>query len=87
MAKINRFQHVIAALRQEESLLHTQLGKVRDAIAALGDIPKDYRVRQGVRRAKTVARNARSMTAAQRKAVGERMRRYWAERRKARAKK
>jgi hypothetical protein len=64
-------------------LLRRQLGKVEDAIAALSDVRTDYKVRQGVRRAKKVSKNVRSMTDTQRKAVSARMKKYWAERRKA----
>ncbi|MGE0591614.1 MAG: hypothetical protein AB7G23_00635 [Vicinamibacterales bacterium] len=67
-------------------MLEAQLGKVRDAIAALGGVAQDYKRRQAVRSAKTVARNARRMTAAQRAEVSKRMKKYWAERRKAKAK-
>jgi hypothetical protein len=43
--------------------------------------------RRAVREAfQKVRRRVRTMTAAERKAVSERMRKYWAERRKARAK-
>ena len=82
MAKSNRYAQILSALQKEESLLETQLGKVRDAMAALGGAVREYRARQGLRKAKTVARNVRKMTAAQRKAVSQRMKKYWAERRK-----
>ena len=83
MAEPNRLAQVLAALQKEESVLDAQLGKIRDALAALSDVARDYRVRQGARKAKTVARNVRKMSAAQRKAVALRMKAYWAERRKA----
>jgi hypothetical protein len=83
VAASSRFRQVLTALQKEEGVLAAQLGKVRDAIAALSDVPRDYKVRQGVRKARTVARNVRTMNAAQRKAVAVRMRKYWAERRKA----
>jgi hypothetical protein len=82
VAESSRFRQVLSVLQREESLLEAQLGKVKDAIAALGGVTRDYKVRQGIRKAKTVARKARKMTAAQRKAVGIRMKKYWAERRK-----
>jgi hypothetical protein len=72
-------------LQKEESVLDAQLGKVRDAIAALGDVGRDYKVRQGVRKARTVARNVRKMSGAQREAVALRMKDYWAKRRKAKS--
>ncbi len=83
MAKSSRFARVLTLLQKEEGVLAAQLGKLRDAIAALSDVPVDYRTRQRVRQAKTVARNARTMTAAQRKAVALRMKKYWEQRRKA----
>ena len=82
MAKANRLAKILVVLQKEESLLDAQLGKVRDAIAALGDVGRDYKVRRGVRKAKTVARNVRTMSTAQRKAVALRMKEYWAKRRK-----
>ena len=71
------------ALRLEEGFLEAQLGKVRDALAALGGVGKEYRRLARTRQAKTVARNARKMSAAQKKAVSARMKKYWAARRKA----
>ena len=84
MAKQNRFARVLTALQKEESVLAAQLGKVRDAIAALSDVPRDYRLRRGVRQVKTVSRNVRKMTTEQRDAVALRMKKYWAKRRKTR---
>jgi hypothetical protein len=46
------------------------------------ELPLNFILRRGSRKAST-RRRRRKMTAAQRKAVGERMRKYWAERRKA----
>lgn len=83
MAKSNRLGQVVSALRQEEGFLQGQLGKVRDAIAALGGVGKEFQRLRRTRQVKTIARNVRKMTAAQRKAVSERMKKYWAERRKA----
>ena len=78
-----RFQALLSVLAKEESLLQSQLGKVRDAIAALGGVGKEYQRRQRVRKVKTVARRVVKMTAAQRKAVSVRMKKYWAARTKA----
>ena len=41
-------------------VLKAQLGKVQDAVAALGGVAREYKVRQGIRKAKTVVRNVRS---------------------------
>ena len=81
MAKSSRLGQVISALRREQGLLEAQLGKVRDAISALGGVGKEYQRLQRKREITTVVRNARRMTAAQRKAVSARMKKYWAERR------
>lgn len=81
MAKSSRLGQVISALRREQGLLEAQLGKVRDAISALGGVGKEYQRLQRKREITTIVRNARRMTAAQRKAVSARMKKYWAERR------
>ena len=83
MAKSNRLEQVLSALRAEQGFLESQLGKVRDAITALGGVGKEYRRRQNIRRVETIVGNARTMTAAQKKAVSARMKKYWAARRKA----
>ncbi len=83
VAKSNRLGQVLAALRKEESFLQAELGKVRDALAALGGVGKEYKRRQSIRQVKTVARKVRKMTAAQKKKVSARMKKYWAAKRKA----
>lgn len=80
MAKFNR---VVATLRKEEQILEAQLQRIRDAIAALGGtVRKEVKQRRRKRKIKKVVRNARTMTAAQRKAVSKRMKKYWAARKK-----
>ena len=86
MAKSHRLGQVLAGLRKEESFLQAELGKVRDALAALGGVGKDYQRRQGIRQVKTVVRNVRKMTEAQKKTVSARMKKYWAARKKAKGK-
>jgi len=70
----------LAELRQEEAAIRAEFpelfGRGRKAVAA-GD---------GVARAGRPRRRRRAMSTAARKAVSERMRKYWAERRKAKAK-
>ncbi|MDA1186095.1 MAG: hypothetical protein O2930_15830 [Acidobacteria bacterium] len=83
MAKSHRLGQVLAALRKEESFLQAEIGKVRDAMAALGGVGKEYQRRQDIRQVKAVVRNVRKMTAAQKKAVSARMKQYWAARKKA----
>jgi hypothetical protein len=82
VAKSSRFGKVLSALRVEEGFLEAQLGKVRDAIGALGGVGKEYQRLRRTRQVKTVARNVRKMSAAQKRAVSARMKKYWAERRK-----
>ena len=82
MAKSSRLGQVLSALRVEEGFLEAQLGKVRDAIGALGGVGKEYQRLRRTRQVKTVARNVRKMSAAQKRAVSARMKKYWAERRK-----
>lgn len=82
---MSRLKRLLSTLKAEERLLTTQLGKVRDALAALGDVPTDYRARRRVRAAKKVVKKARRMSAQQRAAVSKRMKAYWAKRRKAKA--
>ena len=85
MAKSSVLTDVLATLQKEESTLQAQLGKVRDAMAALAGVPQSYKRKQAVRKAKTVVRNVRTMTAAQRKAVSQRMKAYWAAQKKAKS--
>jgi hypothetical protein len=65
-------------LRQEEAAIRTEFpelfGRGRRTAAVAAEKPARGRKR---------ARNRKPMTAAQKKAVSERMRKYWAERRKA----
>ena len=63
----------------------------REARGERRDVRRDSDVRAQVREAvrealQKVRRRVRTMSAAERKAVSERMRKYWAERRKAKAK-
>jgi hypothetical protein len=68
------FQTVISDLKRAEQQLERQLESVRTAIAAIvGSTGR----RQGRRRGR------RRMSAAQRKAVSRRMKKYWAAKRKA----
>ena len=83
MAKSSALANVLAALRKEEGVLQRQLGRVRDAMAALAGVPQAYKRKQAVRKARTVAGNVRKMTAAQRNAVSKRMKAYWAAKKKA----
>jgi hypothetical protein len=82
VAKSSRLGQVLSALRVEEGFLEAQLGKVRDAIGALGGVGKEYQRLRRTRQVKTGARNVRKMSAAQKRAVSARMKKYWAERRK-----
>ena len=64
-----------------------QLLKVFPDLSASSDedeLPLNFILRRGARKA-AARRHRRKMTAAQRKAVGVRMKKYWAQRRKANA--
>jgi hypothetical protein len=78
-----RFHSLLTALAKEKALIESQLAKVSDAIAALGGVGKEYQRRQRIRKVKTTARRIVKMTTAQRRAVSQRMKAYWAARRKA----
>ncbi len=81
MAMTRGLVDVLNALHKEEAALRTQLDRVRDAITALGG------GRQGPgrhkRKAKTTTGTVRKMTAAQKKVISARMKKYWAARKKA----
>jgi F0F1-type ATP synthase delta subunit len=83
VAKSSRLKQVLSALRSEEGFLEAQLGKVRDAIGALAGVGKEYQRLRRTRQVKTVVRSVRKMSAAQKKAVSARMKKYWAKRRNA----
>ena len=72
---------ILDALRNEERSLKSQLVAVQRAIEAIegGGGPVAGRGRR--KAAKPVVRRKRTMTEEQRKAVAERMRKYWASRR------
>lgn len=83
---------ILEALRGEEKALKTQLVAIQRAIEAieLADAPAP--AARGRKKARKVAvaptptpRRKRPMTDEQRQAISERMRRYWASRREAKA--
>ena len=76
---------ILDALRNEERSLKSQLVAIQRAIEAIeGDVPPAAG-RGRKKAAKAVVRRKRAMTEEQRKAVAERMRKYWASRRAAKA--
>ena len=77
---------ILDALRDEERSLKSQLVAVQRAIEAIeGNVPPA--VGRGRKKpAKAVRRRKRAMSEEQRRAVAERMRKYWASRREAKAK-
>lgn len=78
------FQNLISNLRDAERQLVKQLNGIRDAIASLESEGPGARGPRGRRAGGR--RGRRGMSAAARKAVSIRMKKYWAERRKAKAK-
>jgi hypothetical protein len=83
------FQELISDLRRAESQLVQQLGGIRNAISSLemgGAVsPAIPPAKRATVNGATPTRKRRTMSAAARKAVGLRMRKYWAARRKTRA--
>ena len=76
---------ILDALRNEERSLRSQLVAIQRAIEAIeGNVPPAAR-RARKKAVKAVGRRKRAMSDEQRRAVAERMRKYWASRREARA--
>ena len=75
---------ILDALRNEERSLRSQLVAIQRAIEAIeGSVPQA--AGRGRKAAKAVGRRKRTMSEEQRRAVAERMRKYWAARREAKA--
>ncbi|MCY4120212.1 MAG: hypothetical protein OXG72_04750 [Acidobacteria bacterium] len=76
---------ILDVLRDEERSLRSQLVAIQRAIEVIeGNAPPA--ARRGRKKAvKAVGRRKRAMSEEQRRAVAERMRKYWASRREARA--
>ena len=76
---------ILDALRNEERSLKSQLVAIQHAIEAIeGSVPPAAG-RGRKKAAKAVVRRKRTMSDEQRRAVAERMRKYWASRREAKA--
>ena len=76
---------ILDALRHEERSLKSQLVAIQRAIEAIdGNVPPAAG-RGRKKAAKAVGRRKRAMSDEQRRAVAERMRKYWASRRQAKA--
>lgn len=76
---------ILEALRNEEHSLKSQLVAIQRAIDAIQGNVAPAAGRGRTKLAKAVGRRKRTMTEEQRSAVAERMRRYWASRREAKA--
>jgi hypothetical protein len=87
---VTGFQELISDLRKAESQLIRQLGGIQKAISSLeigGAVsPAVSPAKRANANGAKPARKRRTMSAAARKAVGLRMKKYWAARRKADAK-
>ena len=76
---------ILDALRNEERSLRSQLVAIQRAIEAIeGNIPP-VAGRGRKKAVKAVGKRKRAMSEEQREAVAERMRKYWASRREAKA--
>ncbi len=79
---------ILEALRTEERALKTQLVAIQRAIEAieLADSSEPARGKRKARKVVVVApKRKRAMTEEQRRAISERMRKYWASRRESKA--
>lgn len=76
---------VLEALRNEERSLRSQLVAIQHAIEAIEGTAAPTAGRGRKKAAKAVGRRKRAMSDEQRRAVAERMRKYWAARREAKA--
>ncbi len=77
------FGGILATLRKEETQLAKQAAQVRSAIKALTGGGAPLSLGKGKGRKKVAKkRTGRKMTAAQKKAVSARMKKYWAGKRK-----
>ena len=76
---------ILEALRSEERSLRSQLVAIQRAIEAIEGNAPPTAGRGRKKAAKAVRRPKRAMSDEQRRAVAERMRKYWASRRAAKA--
>ena len=76
---------ILDALRNEDRSLKSQLVAIQRAIEVIEGSGAPAAGRGRKKAVKTVARRKRTMTEEQRQAVAERMRKYWAARRKEKA--
>ena len=76
---------ILDALRNEERSLRSQLVAIQRAIEAIEGSAPQTAGRGRKKAAKAVGRRKRTMSEEQRRAVAERMRKYWASRREAKA--
>ena len=76
---------ILEALRNEEHSLKSQLVAIQRAIDAIEGNVAPAAGRGTKKVVKAVAKRKRTMTEEQRRAVAERMRKYWASRREAKA--
>ena len=76
---------ILDALRSEERSLKSQLVAVQRAIEAIEGTVSPAAARGRKNAVKAVGRRKRAMSEEQRRAVAERMRKYWASRREAKA--
>ena len=72
---------ILDALRSEERSLKSQLVAIQRALEAIEGAGAPTARRGRKKAVKTVGKRKRTMTAEQRRAVAERMRKYWAARR------
>ena len=81
------FEKILATLRQEEKQLAKRAAQIRKAIEALSEVPIPLGRPKGAKKATKKKRTRKKMSPAARKAMSKRMKKMWAEKKKAAKKK
>ena len=81
---MSQLDTIVASLRQEKAALEAQISRVDAAIAALAGVSADLKqaAQKAVTKTAATKRTRTPMTAAQKKQVSARMKKYWAARKK-----
>jgi len=82
---MSQLDTIVASLRQEQANLEAQISRLDAAISALTGVSADLKpaAKKAVTKSVATKQTRKPMTAAQKKLVSARMKKYWAARRKA----
>jgi hypothetical protein len=82
---MSQLNTIVASLREEKATREAQVARLDAAISALTDVSADPKqaAKKSVTKSATAKKTRTPMTAAQKKLVSARMKKYWAARRKA----